>query len=214
VSAREFGRQLVRALGARMADREIRDLLDDIEQTMDYASEGWAQADRYRSAWESARQRAANHGLALVEADEERDGLRVEVVQLGQHGEQLEARLAAIRSACKYGSDRIGRIETAAIVALADGDPEILRDWTMPDDEVSAATDRLRAALSDAQVEERIEEIKRTARERIEARRLRAALDEERIEPERVNGHGKWCSSLHAPPGQTYACDCNEVGAG
>jgi hypothetical protein len=29
-----------------------------------------------------------------------------------------------------------------------------------------------------------------------------------------INGHGKWCASLHAPAGLTYACDCNEEGAG
>ncbi len=35
------------------------------------------------------------------------------------------------------------------------------------------------------------------------------------LEPGRtVNGHGRWCASLHAPPGITYACDCNEEGSG
>lgn len=38
-----------------------------------------ARGERYRLAWQSARQRAANHLAALVEADEERDALRAEL---------------------------------------------------------------------------------------------------------------------------------------
>lgn len=54
------------------AGRELRAVLEELDEQRRYAV-------RYRLAWVSARQRAANHLAALVEADAERDALRAEL---------------------------------------------------------------------------------------------------------------------------------------
>lgn len=47
--------------------------------------------DRYRLAWQNARQRAANHLAALVEADTERDYLRAQLRERDDQVAQLVA---------------------------------------------------------------------------------------------------------------------------
>jgi chromosome segregation ATPase len=143
---------------------------------------------------------ASETGCALEETREElaiarRDlaDARAEVVRLGKARDRDEAdsmRTLVERDRAEDMADQlaaaIGRLAGVEIGEHSNAnDPWRNALQAAESDEVSAATDR-----------------------------LRAALDEERIEPEGANGHGKWCASLHAPPGQTYACDCNEVGAG
>jgi hypothetical protein len=126
-----------------------------------------ARAARSRLAWQSARQRAANHLAALIDADDERDGLRAEVVRLGR----VLAKCANDQCGCLGSLPDDGQIDTA------------LQD----------ATDRLKGALLDAEVQERIERIKTRAKEMVVARGVRARLEEERIEPERCTTCVRGC---------------------
>jgi hypothetical protein len=51
-------------------------------------------AERYRIAWHQARQRAANHLAAVVEADQERDYLRRQLAERDDQVAELVVRLA------------------------------------------------------------------------------------------------------------------------
>lgn len=107
----------------------------------------------------------------------ERDEARAEVVRLGKEDEEHRRMIRAWHAA-------------------READEVEFEAW------LKRVNDGVHAALAelttDEQVEERIEKIKQTARERIEARRLRGALDEERIEPR---------PSVHSPIMKSYAID-------
>jgi hypothetical protein len=58
--------------------------IDEVEVELAKTLDNWdamseMRAERYRLAWESARQRARNYAAALVDADDERDALRAEL---------------------------------------------------------------------------------------------------------------------------------------
>jgi hypothetical protein len=182
----------------RQLDEATTDLLADNEQTLTYATEGLERAERYRLAWQSARQRAVRlrgarnswYGVYSETWDEmskmraERDEARAEVVRLGKENEEHRRTIRAWHAA-------------------READEVEFEAW------LKRVNDGVHAALAelttDEQVEERIEKIKRTARERIEARRLRAALDEERIEPEpKVVCPGAWVLGYRCSECQSF----------
>lgn len=236
MSAGEFAKDVVRAMAGPQSEditrlhRRIAELTETVASLTKLGNRVVAERDEARAAVDRVTSLAARRSTALVEMQRqrddaraalervatERDEARAEVVQLGKAHEQAEDDMVRLDDQLGEARERIVKLTQAA-----DRDArtiKLLRAAVSGGPFAAEGFDRLRAAmagfLTDAQVEERIERIKQTARERVEAHRLRTALAEERIEPERVNGHGKWCASLYAPPGRTYACDCNEVGAG
>lgn len=77
--------------------------VDDAEATLAKTLDNWdamsedraeREAERYRLAWQNARQRAADLLAALVESDEERDFLRAQLKERDDEVAQLVARLA------------------------------------------------------------------------------------------------------------------------
>jgi hypothetical protein len=109
-----------------------------------------AQGVRYRLAWQSARQRAANHLAALIDADDERDGLRAEVVRLGR----VLAKCANDQCGCLGSLPDDGQIDTAPQDAT-----DRLKGALLDDDEVAAAAARLRAAIDRIEKTERVQRL-------------------------------------------------------
>lgn len=118
----------------------------------------------------------------------ERDEAGAEVVRLGKENEEHRRTIRSWQAAREADEAEVDawlkRVNDGILTALADG-------------------------LTDDQVEERIEKIKQTAAERIEARRLRAALDEERIEPDRCANCVRGCL-----PGPCPAIDLERFDSG
>lgn len=139
-------------------------------------------AERYRLAWLSARRRARRFDDLSDELDER---------ATHHHGMYEQAQALAVRLEGERDEAR------AELVQLG----RELESWKLAfgPDALQQATDRLRAALTDAEVEERIEKIKASARERVASQQLREALEEERIEGKRP--------SVHSPMTKSYAID-------
>lgn len=182
-------------------------------------------AERYRLAWLSARRRARRY-------DDLVDSIDVTYSERCDELGDMVTSLRTERDAARATVERVTTLAARRSTALVSMQQQ--RDEARADAITNGqAAERLSEELAEARAQvaylgkgfedlrtdyerlaAQLEEMVNEAIHRAATDRLRTALAEERIEPERVNGHGKWCASLHAPPGQTYACDCNEVGAG
>lgn len=113
-----------------------------------------ARAERYRLAWTSARQRAMNHLLALVDADDERDGLRQALDEAHSENGRLTGALDATKA-------ELGRVIEARErdVALAKAIAEdAIGDAIEERDEARAEVVRL--GRENEQLRQRIEDIR------------------------------------------------------
>jgi hypothetical protein len=149
-------------------------------------------AERYRLAWTSAAGRALRQRRMVREL---RGQLGEVYATSAREGERLDDARQQIIRLTKENEEHHRTIRSWQAAREAD---EVEFDaW------VKRANDGIAAAIveqldADEQVEERIKRIKQTAAERVEARQLRAALDEERIEPvPDSTGHMPWCSDQH-----------------
>jgi hypothetical protein len=158
---------------------------DDARQALERVATERDEARRERHTW---MQRCNEVADIVTKFADDRNEARADAVTNGQAAERLAGELAEARAevvrlgkALEQATGELERWRFTFGSSALDEDAEF-EGWLKRvglDGFTYAQADR----LTDEQVEERIERIKQTAAEWIEARRLRAALDEERIEP-------------------------------